>query len=117
MTRSSRLLFPALLLLVSCSKHPLHGGWREEGAKAPRVLSFDPAGSKLMVHTPPRPDGGHDHLHGTYTFDAATKAVTVQCKLLGDGKADRWSGTLADKALELSSADGKLAFARGGSAH
>ena len=114
MTRSSRLLFPALLLLVSCSKHPLHGGWREEGAKAPRVLSFDSEGSKLMVHTPPRPDGGHDHLHGTYALDGEKISVEWQ----EGGSARTYGGTVQGDRMELTSAAAeKLVFVRCASAH
>ena len=70
-----------------------------------------------MVHTAPEADGTHDHLHGTYTFDAASKAVTVKCKLMGDWKSEAWTGTLAGEVLELTDGTDKLKFKKGGSAH
>lgn len=118
--RTLLLSFVPVLLFAACgSDHPLAGNWAQQldGGKKGLNLEFQTGGEKVMVHTAPREDGSHDHLHGSYTFDAATKAVTVKCKLLGDGKADAWTGVLNGKALELSSADGKLAFAQGGSAH
>jgi hypothetical protein len=119
MRTRSLWLVPFLALAACGSNHPLAGNWAQQldGGKKGLNLEFQTGGDKVMVHTAPRDDGSHDHLHGTYTFDAATMAITVKCKLLGDGKADTWAGTLAGKALELSSADGKLAFAQGGSAH
>lgn len=115
----SAFLVPFLLLAACGSDHPLAGNWAQQldGGKKGLNLEFQTGGDKVMVHTAPREDGSHDHLHGTYTFDAVSKVVTVKCKLLGDGKADAWTGALAGKTLELSSADGKLAFAQGGSAH
>jgi len=118
--RSNLLLFVPVLLFAACgSDHPLAGNWAQQldGGKKGMSLGFKRGGETVLVHTAPREDGSHDHLRGTYTFDPASKAVTVTCKLLGDGKADTWTGVLNGKALELSSADGKLAFAQGGSAH
>jgi len=66
------------------------------------------------VHTAPRTDGGHDHVNGTYTWDAATKALMVKARLAGDGKADTWTGTVDGETMQLGSADGKLSFRRGG---
>lgn len=110
----------SFLFVAACSSdHPLAGNWSQDtGADAKGMsLEFDAKGSEVMVHTAPAADGSHDHLHGSYTFDAATKAVTVKCKLLGDGKADSWAGTLAGDTLELAAGDQKLKFKKGGKAH
>jgi len=119
MQRRHAYVLPFLLLAACGNDHPLAGNWAQqvEGGKKGLQLGFQTAGDKVMVHTPPREDGSHDHLHGTYTFDANSKAVTVKCKLLGDGKADAWTGTLAGKALDLSGGGVTLKFAQGGSAH
>lgn len=116
-----------LLFFAACgsSDHPLAGNWSQDtGADAKGIsLEFDvrltngALGTEVMVHTAPAADGSHDHLHGSYTFDAASKAVTVKCKLLGDGKADSWAGTLAGDTLELAAGDAKLKFKKGGKAH
>lgn len=114
MTRSIRLLFPALVLLAACSKHPLHGGWREEGASAPRVIEFNPKGAELMVHTPPRADGGHDHLHGKYVLDG--DKITVEWQEGGATKV--YGGAVQGDRMELTNAAAeKLVFVRGASAH
>lgn len=116
-----RLLpFVLPLLLAACGdSHPLAGAWNQElpGDAHGMHVSFDTKGDRVDIGTAPRPDGTHDHLHGTYTFDAAKKAVTVKAKLLGDGKADTWTGTLDGDHLELTSADGKILFHRGEHAH
>lgn len=109
--------FSVLLLLAACgSDHPLAGYWSQKTAdgSAGMSLEFDPEGDAVMVHTAPRADGGHGHEHGTYTWDATAKTLTVKAPLLGPGKADTWNGALSDSALELTSADGKLRFERGG---
>jgi len=114
-------LLPFVLLAACSSSHPLDGAWNQElpGGAAGMSITFDTKGTACMVHTAPRADGsGHDHLHDTtYTFDAATKAVTVKAKLMGDGKAGTWTGKLDGAHLELSSADGKLTFHHGAHAH
>src|SRR5262245_57825946 len=90
-------VLPALLV-VACTKEPaatpapaggnpapsadaavLTGNWSQDtGADAKGMtLEFDGKSDKVMVHTAPRADGSHDHVDGTYTFDAAKKAVTV----------------------------------------
>ncbi|MFY9345669.1 MAG: hypothetical protein WAT39_24470 [Planctomycetota bacterium] len=109
----------ALLLLAACgSSHPLAGHWSPEGQQGPVTvgIDFDADSDAVMAHV----DGPDGHSHppkGTYTFDAATKAVTVKCKLMGDGKADTWTGTLNGDALELTGGEVKLKVRRGGSAH
>lgn len=117
MVRRSLLSLP-LLLVAACS-HPLAGSWSQElpGGAHGMSIEFDAKGDKVMVHTAPRPDGGHDHVSGTYVWDAATKTLTVKAKLMGDGKADTWSGKLVGDDIELSSADGKLTFHHGGEMH
>lgn len=110
-----------LLLFAACggSAHPLAGNWSQElpGDAVGMSIEFDGKSDKVTGHTAPRPDGGHDHVYGTYTWDAATKRVTVKAKLAGDAKADTWTGTLDGEHLELGSADGKLMFHHGGTAH
>ena len=111
-----------LVLFAACShSHPLDGAWNEERADGKPGISieFDTKGTACMVHLAPRADGGHDHLEGalTYTFDAATKAVTITAKLMGDGKAATWTGKIDGEHLEVTSADGKLTFHHGEHAH
>lgn len=113
MTRILALLVPVVLVLASCSKHPLHGGWREEGASSPRVFEFDVGSDELMVHTPPRADGGHDHLHGKYLLDGAK--ITVEWQ--EGGAQRRFAGKLDGDRIELSSGADKLALVRGVAAH
>ena len=116
----SRLLYVLpLLFAAACSdNHPLAGHWSPEAAVAGLKvgIDFDGKTDQVMAHV----DGPDGHSHppkGTYTFDSATKAVTVKCKLMGDGKADTWTGTLAGETLELTGGDTKLKFKKGGSAH
>lgn len=118
MRRRSFALLPALLFAAACS-HPLAGNWSQEtGSDAKGMtLTFDDAGANVFVHTAPGPDGHHEHLDGTSTYDKATNAVTVKCKLMGEGKSDTWSGKLDGEHLELASPDGKLKFHQGGDAH
>ena len=117
--RCRSLLFLPVLLAVAACSHPLAGNWSQHtGTDAKGMtLEFDKTGTNVFVHTAPRADGGHDHLKGTSTFDDATQAVTVKCKLMGEGKSDTWSGKLDGKHLELASPDGKLTFNQGGEAH
>jgi len=109
------------LLFAACSHddHPLAGSWAQDtGSDAKGAyLEFQTGGSKVVVHGAPRADGTHDHPKATYTFDAATKAVTVQGKLLGDGKAETWTGTLAGGVLTLTGGADTLQFKLGGAAH
>jgi hypothetical protein len=109
-------LLPLALMFAACSHHhALDGAWNEERADGAVgiTIEFDVKSSACEVHTAPRADKTHDHVDGTYTFDAATKAVTVKAKLMGDGKADTWTGKLDGEHLELASADGKLKFHHG----
>ena|SRR5689334_852845 len=104
-----------LVLFAACSHHhPLDGTWNQElagGAKGMHI-EFDVKSDNVEVGTAPRPDGTHDHKHGKYTFDAATKAITVKVKLGDDGKEETWTGKLDGQHLELTAADGKpLKFA------
>jgi hypothetical protein len=110
----------ALFAAAACSDHhPLAGAWNQElpGGAHGMHVAFDTKGDKVNIGLPPRPDDTHDHVHGTYTFDAVSKAVVVKAKLGGDGKADTWSGTLAGERLELSGGEQKVAFVRGDKAH
>lgn len=107
---------PALLLLAACGDHhPLAGAWNQElpGGAHGMHITFDTKGDKVDIGLPARADGTHGHAHGTYTFDAASKTVTVKATLMGEGKADTWTGKLDGEHLELSSADGKLTFHHG----
>lgn len=116
-------LVPALLFAAcghdhdhgTASDHPLGGTWVQQLAGDAKGfgLAFDTKGSACEMHTAPRADGSHDHVGGTYTFDAATKAVTVKCKLLGDGKADSWAGTLGTGVLELTGGTDKVTLKPG----
>lgn len=103
-----------VLFAGACSEHPLHGGWKEQTQGTPRVLEFDSASDRLMVHAHGRTDGGEDHMHGTWKQegdllkvqweDGATKVVL--------------SGKQNGEKLELAGADGKvIEFLRGSSAH
>ena len=118
-----RLLpFVPFLIIAACTakaSHPLAGNWQQEtGTDAKGMtLEIDPTGTAVNVHTAPGADGGHDHIDGTCTYDAASKAVTVKCKLMGEGKSDTWSGKLDGEHLALTSPDGKLTFHHGGEAH
>jgi hypothetical protein len=112
-----RRLLPVLsfaCILASCSKHALQGGWREEGAQAPRVLEFDPNSSRLMVHAHGRADGGHEHLDGMYRLDG----VTIHVEWVDGAASVAWDGSVQGDRMELKGKDGaSVAFVRGGSAH
>jgi hypothetical protein len=118
-----RIRHPLLLLpvlLVACSaKSPLAGNWAQDtGSDAKGVnLTFDETGTKLFVHGAPAADGTHAHPPASFTFDATSNALTVTCKLLGDGKAETWKGTVAGAAMELTGGTDTLKFRKGGSAH
>ena len=114
---------PLLLLLLSLAAcgnpHALAGNWAQElpsGAEG-ISLQFDDKGEKLLVHGAPRPDGGHSHPKVTHTWDDATKTLTLKGEVVDGSKADTWTGKLDGDRLELSSAEGKLAFRRGGKPH
>ncbi len=109
-----------LALLAACShSHPLDGSWHEELPNDAHGMhiDFDTASANAVIGLRPRPDGTHEDTKGTYTFDAATMTVTVKARLLGDGKADTWTGKIEGADLVLSSADGKLTFGHGEHAH
>ena len=117
--RIRHCLFVPLVLLAACSSdHPLAGHWK---ADAPvdglRVgVDFHAENGQVMAHV----DGPDGHSHppkGTYTFDAATNAVMVKCMLLGEGKPDTWTGTLAGDTLQLAAGATRLTLKKGGSAH
>lgn len=99
--------------------HPLAGSWGQDTGSDKKgvYLEFDTSGTKCIVHGAPREDGTHDHPAATYTWDAATKAVTVNGKLLGDAKAEAWTGALAGEVLTLTGGADTLKFKKGGSAH
>lgn len=120
MKSRSRFLLP-LLALASCSgpAHPLAGGWSQQlpDGKPGIHLEFDGKGEKVVVHAAPRADGTHGHPKATCTWDAATSTVSITGNLVDEGKSGTWTGRLDGDHLELSAADGKLVFHRGGSAH
>jgi hypothetical protein len=120
-----------LFLIAACGGHKDHGNatgnatgdalagfWAADGKVGELTigLEFDGKGDKVMAHVD-GPDG-HEHPPGTtYTFDAATKKVTVKGKVLGDGKADTWTGTLAGDALALTGGADTIKVKKGGQAH
>lgn len=116
-----RLLLIVPLLLVACSDAPgdaMAGHWSPDGKVGEFTvgLEFDGKGDKVMAHVD-GPDG-HSHPPGiTYMFDATTKVVTVRGKLLGDGKADTWTGTVSGDTLELAGGRDKIKLKKGGKAH
>lgn len=95
------------------------GHWLQETQSDQKgiTLEFDDKSEKLLVHTAPEEQGGHDHLSGTYSFDAASGAVTVRAELGGHGKGDSWSGKLEGDNLTLSAGASTLRFRRGGDPH
>jgi hypothetical protein len=117
----TRLLLCSILLsfAASCSEgtDAMAGNWKPDGQSGAHTvgLEFDGKGDKVMGHVD-GPDG-HKHPSGTYTYDAATKLVTVRAKLLGDAMADTWTGTVAGDSLELTGGTTKLKLKKGGSAH
>lgn len=122
--RRLTLVLVPLLLIAACTKseakggsNPLAGYWSPDGMVGDLKvgIEFDAASDKVMTHVD-GPDG-HDHYKGTYVFDAATKAVTVKGKLLGDGKADSWTGAVSGEALTLNGGKDALRFKKGGKAH
>jgi len=79
---------PFLVVAAACSKgsDALAGHWKAEApVNGLQVgIDFDGNGGQVIVHL----DGPDGHTHppkGTYTFDAASKAVTVRALLLGEG--------------------------------
>lgn len=129
MMKFRHLLFPALLTLAACGgdKEPtgdsttnsvMAGNWSQDtGSDAPGMtITFDGESDKISVHLAPRADGTHDHAHGknTYSYDDKTKALTVNSELLGDGKGDTWTGTVAGDGFEIKSGETTLKFKKGG---
>jgi uncharacterized Zn-binding protein involved in type VI secretion len=119
--RSALFVLPFLFAAACSSDHPLAGNWAQvTGTPTKGVqLGFEIDGKRVSVHGPTRPDGGHGHpsTEVTYTFDAATKVVTVTGDVMVDGKSATWTGPLAGDSLELTSGATTLKFQRGGSAH
>jgi hypothetical protein len=118
-----RTLIPLALLatLAACGAGTtaISGHWSQEtgSTKEGMTLEFDPKSDSLMVHTAPDENGSHDHLHGTYTFDAQGSTVTVRCELVGKGKGDVWQGKLDGEHLALTAGATMLKFHRGGNPH
>jgi hypothetical protein len=117
--RIRHLLFVPFLALVACSadESPLDGKWKVEPLPAgfdKHSLDLDGASDKVLVHF----DVGdeHAHKHGTYTYDAAAKTLTVRCLVLGDGKPDVWTGTVAGDTMTLTGGDTKLTLKKAGKA-
>ncbi|MBL8755260.1 MAG: hypothetical protein JNK15_18315 [Planctomycetes bacterium] len=120
-----RLLVLPLFLFAACGgDHASTGGDALAGHWSPvgKVgelevgLEFDGKGDKVVGHV----DGPDGHVHPpglTYSFDAATKKVTLKGKVLGDGKADTWTGTLGGDTLELVGGTDKFTVKKGGKAH
>lgn len=106
------------LALAACSGKPqsaIAGGWSQQTADGTPGMhvEFDAGSNKFLAHTAPRADGGHDHISGTYTFEAGS--VTVQAALAGKTGPGSWTGKQDGDALTLSAGEQTLKFARGGS--
>jgi hypothetical protein len=118
MRARSGLFAVPLLLFAACGGNPLAGcGWHAQAVQAPvkkLVLEFDDKTDRTLAHIE---DPDHRHADGHYTFDAATGAVTVTSKLLGDGKAETWSGKLVGESLELAGGSDTLKFVKGVKPH
>jgi hypothetical protein len=123
--RIRHLLFVPFLALAACTKHEssvvdtssLGGKWKTEPPPASlenHSLDLDSGSDKAMVHFDTA--GEHVHKYGTYTFDPATKALTVRCLVLGEGKPDVWTGTVTGDAMTLSAGDSKLSLKKAGKA-
>ncbi len=111
-----RALMFGMLVLGSCSKHPLAGGWHEHvaGGGEGLELDFDPNSQQLLVHGRPRPDGGHDDLRGTYSLDG--EALTVEWT--DAGKKVTLRGSLRGDEITLGATDQPaLEFHRGEAGH
>jgi len=110
----------SLLAFAACSaKSPIAGNWTREGGPEGEkyILEFENGGTRVVGHIDDA--DGHRHIEPspTYTFDAATMAVTVDGKLLGADGPAKWTGKLDGDHLELGAADTKLTFHKGGKAH
>lgn len=102
-----RWLALPLLLFAACggSGDAMAGSWSAlaRGAETEtwfRSMKFDGKGDRVFAHLN-TPDGCHHPKDTTYTFDPATRKVVVKGKLLGEGKAEVWSGTVDGDLLEL----------------
>ncbi len=112
MTLTRTLVLSVLLALSACGKHPLHGGWHEQGAAHPRVLEFHPSTTEMLVHA--HGQGGHEHLHGSYQLDGEKLVVRIQQKGKESVLEGKWSGDSMDLVDE---AGATCRFVRGGAAH
>jgi hypothetical protein len=117
----SLALFVTLAACDSAARRAgvIAGHWSQETDSDQKgiTLEFDHQSDKVLVHTAPDEEGGHDHLHGTYSFDAASGAVTVRGELGGHGKSDSWRGKLEGDHLTLTAGTGTLRFRRGDDPH
>lgn len=108
MKRFSVLVALAFLLVpVACGgSHPLAGAWHEhlDGGKEGRSFEFDSGSDALMIHTAPRPDGGHDHLHGTYELTGETLTM----RWSQEGKEVAMKGKVSAERIELEGGGAKL---------
>lgn len=107
-----RTVVVVVLVLGSCSKHPLAGGWREhvQGGGEGLGFEFDPGSDRLQVHGRPRPDGGHEHLSGTYSLDGQR----LRIEWTEAGKKIEMQGTMVGDSITLSGPGSeKLEFHRG----
>jgi len=120
MIRRSLIAPFALLLVAACgSGNPMAGNWSEvlEGDAHGMTLTFDGYSEKMSVHGRPQPDGTHSHPKASYTFDAATGALTVSGPILEGSKEESWSGTLEGDGFALKGGETTLKFVKGGDAH
>ena len=116
-TRSLVVLAPLALFAACSGGNPLAGTWKAEALPAPvkkLALEFAEKDDRVLVHID---DPDHRHVNGHYTYDAGSKAVTVTARVLGESKAETWTGTLAGDVLELTGGTDKVKFQKGGSAH
>jgi hypothetical protein len=113
-----------LVVLAACNSDATSAGviaghWSQEtqSDKKGMTLEFDAESDKLLVHTAPDDQGAHEHLDGTYSFDAASGAVAVRCDLNGTGKGDSWTGKLQGDQLTLTAGAITLRFRKGADPH
>jgi hypothetical protein len=114
------LLLAPLALFATCSSpHPLDGNWAEQTADGKKGIQivFATDASRVFVHGRPDVDDFHTHPPASYTFDPATRALAIQCDMLGDGKTTAWTGTMEGDTLQLRSGEQVLRFKKGGTAH
>jgi len=95
------------------------GHWSEDTGSSKEGMTLELHGedNKVLVHTAPDESGGHDHLSGTYSFDATTGKLTVNCALAGDEGAKTWAGKPTSASLVLSAGGKELKFTRGDDPH